>query len=184
MLITLEEYKLYKNIATSETDYDSQIEELIKSSVSFIKRYCGRLLEIDTVQEKFDATQKEFYLREYPVVSVSKVETSEDGVNFEELDPEDYIVILEEDLILSTKGAFIRTAEFPRISGRVTYQAGFTEVPHDLKLAVAHLVDYFKENDYKPNKAFQGTNIENPGSIMGNQLPNHIKRVLDLYRAL
>lgn len=185
MLLTLEEFKAFKDINVADITYDTHFNTLINAASSFVKRYCGRLLESDSVTEKFNATESEYIVKEYPLTGITNVEVTTDGINFDQLIVnEDYLVDLEGERIIAVNGTFIQNPTFPDISGRVTYTAGFVQIPEDLKLAVTHLVEYYLESEYKPSKAFQGVSVENPGPALRNNLPHHIKRVLDQYRAL
>ena len=57
--------------------------------------------------------------------------------------------------------------------------------PADLKLAVIDLVTYYHKDEYKERKVMAGASIQNAGSTsQANNVafPDHIKRVLDLYK--
>ena len=65
---------------------------------------------------------------------------------------------------------------------RVTYIAGFLQVPEDLKLALFDLVTYYIKNDSSvhSNKA-PGSNTVQIEYVINTGLPAHIRRVLDQY---
>jgi hypothetical protein len=73
---------------------------------------------------------------------------------------------------------------FPKlINGyKISYFAGYEEIPQDLKLAALDLVTYYRKNDaaIHSTKA-PGTNSVQIEYISTTSLPAHIKRVLDLY---
>jgi hypothetical protein len=65
-------------------------------------------------------------------------------------------------------------------SVRVTYKGGYAALPSDLRLAVTDLITYYLKEEWKPEKN-QGTfTIRNDGAEPN--FPDHIKRVLDLYK--
>jgi hypothetical protein len=68
---------------------------------------------------------------------------------------------------------------------RVTYTAGYAETPLDLRLAVVDLVTYYFKGEHKQRQTLAGATIQNPGSASVRNsvaFPDHIKRVLDLYK--
>ena len=68
---------------------------------------------------------------------------------------------------------------------KVVYTAGYEAVPTDLKLAVFDLITYYLKDERKTQRSIAGTTLRNEGttSIKGDVgFPDHIKRVLDLYK--
>ena len=68
---------------------------------------------------------------------------------------------------------------------RVVYTAGYSAVPSDLKLAVLDLVTYYLKDEHKQRQSIAGASLQNQGSTSQNNnvsFPDHIKRVLDLYK--
>ena len=68
---------------------------------------------------------------------------------------------------------------------RIVYKAGYSAVPADLKLAVLDLVTYYLKDEHKQRQSIAGASIQNQGSSgQSNNVgfPDHIKRVLDLYK--
>ena len=67
----------------------------------------------------------------------------------------------------------------------VVYKAGYSAVPSDLKLAVLDLVTYYLKDEHKQRQTIAGASLQNQGSTSQNNnvsFPDHIKRVLDLYK--
>ena len=65
----------------------------------------------------------------------------------------------------------------------LTYKAGYAVIPEELKLAAAHLVEYYTEEGYVPRKSLAGSSVDNviiPDKTA--KLPPHIRIVLDHYR--
>jgi hypothetical protein len=67
----------------------------------------------------------------------------------------------------------------------VVYTAGYTTCPADLQLAVVDLITYYHKDEHKARQTMQGASIQNnTSSSQANNVsfPDHIKRVLDLYK--
>ena len=68
---------------------------------------------------------------------------------------------------------------------KVVYTAGYSAIPSDLKLAVLDLVTYYLKDEHKQRQSIAGASLQNQGSTSQNNnvsFPDHIKRVLDLYK--
>ena len=67
----------------------------------------------------------------------------------------------------------------------VVYKAGYNETPADLKLAIFDLVTYYLKDEHKERRTLGGASIQNQSSTTQRDnvaFPDHIKRVLDLYK--
>lgn len=182
-LISLDEYKAVRSIASAE--YDAQLLAIINKASSYIKTYCGRTF-IDNYDTSTSAYlpiveytnyNGSFITREFPIVELTLIEYSTDnGTTFTAYDgildrSKDVIVIGPSDTnIIEGINAF-----------KVTYTGGYANTPEDLKLACIDLVDYYYKNESVPRKTSNNNVIE---YVMTSDLPAHIKRVLDLYRVL
>ena len=72
-------------------------------------------------------------------------------------------------------------------SVRVTYNAGYAECPRDLKLAIFDLITYYVKDEHKQRQTLGGATLQNQGTSgmrTSTDFPDHIKRVLDLYRVV
>ena len=70
---------------------------------------------------------------------------------------------------------------------KITYKAGYSETPDDLKLALFDLVNYYIKDEHKERRTLGGATINNQGTAglrQSTDFPDHIKRVLDLYRVV
>ena len=70
-------------------------------------------------------------------------------------------------------------------SVKVVYTAGYTAIPGDLKLAVLDLITYYLKDEHKLRQSIAGASLQNQGSSTQRDnvgFPDHIKRVLDLYK--
>lgn len=187
-LITLDEFKAYKNI--SSTDDDVKIRQIIKTVSSLVRQFCNR--EFTTYYstpkvELHKGNTPVIYLNEFPVINVSLVETSDDrGETFTTIDEfTDYIVDLEEDAI---KTVFETNFTYDGIANtvRVTYTAGYETPPEDLKQAVMDIVEYYREEEYIPKKTMAGATSDNEvfRLMRSERFPIHIQRILNLYRVV
>jgi len=195
-LVTLEEFKIYKSI--SSTEQDELLTALIKRVSSFVKNFCKRtFIDYSTINkvEYFDAVDvDEVFLSELPIISVTSVEVSNDGGATYEAPLTDYVdYFIDSDLgriIASTyftiTGSSSVLAGKSKRSLRVTYKGGYVALPDDLKQATLDLVEYYRANEYTPRQNFGQFQTENLGFRSGSSsnLPSHILRVLSLYREL
>lgn len=190
-LITLEEYKVSENLKNLEND--SRIESLITSVSQLVKTYCGTTLidyvTADKVEEfSLDYNTSNIQVSEGPLISVSKVEERASyGADYVELTEaaKEFYADLKGDLIIRTTNSGF--AQWPQGPGcvKITYRGGYTTVPEDLKLVVIDLVRYYFKDEYKPRRTIGGSSLTNePTSTQWRNVsfPDHIKRVLDLYK--
>lgn len=182
-LITLEEYKAYVGI--SSPNQDDAINAIIPKISKFVKTHCRRTF-VDWVDEQKTEVFRggdALTLAEFPVITVVSVEKSDDyGKTYESLvEYTDWVLDQETEQIIPLEG--LNYAFNNLVNGyRVTYTAGYEELPEDLKLAVMDLVTYYLKNDaavHSPKAP--GTNSVQIEYISTTNLPAHIKRVLDLY---
>lgn len=181
-LITRQEYKSYVGIKS--TNEDAFIDEIIPRVSEFVKTYCKRTFVdyMDTPKvEVFHGGAPGLLLAETPVVAVSSVEFSQDYgqtytplVEYTDWVVDDYTILPLRDTVFEK-----------RIKGyRVTYTAGYEDVPDSLALAVMDLVTYYRRNEsaIKSNKAV-GANTVQIEYVLNTNLPAHIRRVLDMHTA-
>lgn len=191
-LVTLEEYKAYA--AISSTNQDAEITSIIPIASDLVKNYCRRTFVDyidDAKTEVFSggSTTSKFYLKELPIISISSVEYSSDyGQTYTTLvEYTDYVADLEDDSIVALPISESTPTIFPKaINGyKITYYAGYQDgIPTDLKVAVLDLITYYMKNDgsvHSPKAP--GTNSVQIEYITTTALPAHIARVLNLYKA-
>lgn len=191
-LITLEEYKDFEN--KSSLKDDTQLNSIITSVSQLVKTYCansfvdyvGTTEKTETFTINWPAGSVQ--VSESPLINVSLVEersSYSSGYTTLSLADFEYYVDLETDSIYRTNtSGFSTWAQGPG-SVRITYNAGYDTLPEDLKLAVIDLVNYYFKNEHKPSMAFGGASISNESSSTQWRnvgFPDHIKRVLDLYK--
>ena len=197
-LVTLQQYKDFAGLKSLE--HDARINVVIDSVSQLVKTYCGTTLvdyastnkvEYKTIKDSIVQT---IILDESPLIQVVSVEerlsqadayTTLITENSDSSGKYEYIVNDESDSITRTNST--GTVSWPRgpKSVKVTYKAGYTSTPHDLRLAVYDLIKYYMKDERKERQTIAGASVENPlsSSLTGNiGFPDHIKRILDMYK--
>tara|TARA_B100001245_G_scaffold231192_1_gene211733 strand:- start:1504 stop:2097 length:594 start_codon:yes stop_codon:yes gene_type:complete len=192
-LITRDEYKSLKNLSQSVKE-DGRIDALIDSVSPLVKSYCGNSL-VDYYSsnktEDFNVNWDTHIvqLTESPVnaiVSVQEREGYSSSYTTLTTGDNEYYLDTDTDSVIRTTGGW-EYKNWPRGPGavRVVYTAGWATTPKDLQLAVADLITYYLKDEYKERRSLQGASMTNKGtsSMQDNvDFPDHIKRVLDLYK--
>ena len=192
-LITRDEYKSLKNLSQSVKE-DGRIDALIDSVSPLVKSYCGNSLVDYYASNKTEDFNINWdthivQLTESPVNTIVSVQEREGySSNFTTLTTaeNEYYLDTDTDSVIRTTGGW-EYKNWPRGPGavRVVYTAGWATTPKDLQLAVADLITYYLKDEYKERRTLQGATMQNRGtSSMSDNVdfPDHIKRVLDLYK--
>ena len=192
-LITRDEYKSLKNLSQSVKE-DGRIDALIDSVSPLVKSYCGNSLVDYYASNKTEDFNINWdthivQLTESPVNTIVSVQEREGySSNFTTLTTaeNEYYLDTDTDSVIRTTGGW-EYKNWPRGPGavRVVYTAGWATTPKDLQLAVADLITYYLKDEYKERRTLQGASMQNRGtsSMTDNvDFPDHIKRVLDLYK--
>jgi hypothetical protein len=192
-LITRDEYKSLKNLSQSVKE-DGRIDALIDSVSPLVKTYCG-----NSIVDYYSSNKTETFniswnthivqLTESPVNAIVTVQEREGySSSYTTLTTGDneYYLDVDTDSIIRTTGGW-EYANWPRGPGavKIVYTAGYSTTPKDLQLAVADLITYYLKDEYKERRSMQGASMTNRGtSSMSDNVdfPDHIKRVLDLYK--
>jgi len=185
-LITLTDYKELEGI--SSTQNDARTEVIIDSVSSLVKTYCGNSIidhystpkvETLTLQHGTNFLQ----LTESPVLSISESGVKErDNMAkpYVTLDDADFELDKSTDTLYRISSGVYKNWPTGINSVQITYTAGYVSTPADLKLAVADLVTYYLKGEHKERRTVKGATIQNQKSDL--TFPDHIKRVLDLYK--
>ena len=192
-LITRDEYKSLKNLSQSVKE-DGRIDALIDSVSQLVKTYCGNNIvdyyssnKTETFNVNWDTHMVQ--LTESPVNAIVSVQEREGySSSYTTLTTSDNEYFLDTDtdsIIRTTTGSAYKN--WPNGPGavKIVYTAGYATAPKDLQLAVADLVTYYLKDEYKERRSLQGASMTNQGtSSAANNVdfPDHIKRVLDLYK--
>ncbi len=197
-LVTLREYKDFAGL--TGVSEDAKLNVIIPSISQAVKSYCGTSIvdyySSDKV-EYFDITNDETFqimVDESPLVSVSEVQErdSQSGTyttliseNSDSSGKYEYVIDTERDLIIRTTATGDKMFPKGRKAVKVTYRAGYSSTPADLKLACFDLVKYYLKDERKTSLTIQGAQVRNEvsTSLRDNiDFPDHIKRILDFYK--
>lgn len=196
-LITLDQYKLLEGI--NSTQYDEKFETLITAVSALVRNYTGQ--EFDTysgspaLTETFNIrwSSDTVELGYGPVLQIQNVyERSAQSEAYTELFSDGAGSPAAYDYVLETPCFLIRTTDtgyqnWPCGIGavKVIYTSGYASTPADMQLAVADIVSYYHNNEQKQRQSIASATREGaPASSIRNDpgFPDHIRRVLDLYR--
>ena len=188
-LITLAEYKEAEGIASPKEDL--RLASLIPSVSQLVKTYCANSLidyystnKIETFNIDWDTHL--IQLTESPVNTIVSVEKRDSVTeSYTTVATTEYYLDTSTDSILYVTGSTYKN--WPRGAGavKVTYTAGYSACPADLKLAVVDLITYYLKDEHKERRTLGGASIQNQSTSSVRDsvaFPDHIKRVLDMYK--
>jgi|TARA_Y100000758_G_scaffold13107_1_gene9598 hypothetical protein len=194
-LVTVYEYKDAEGIR-GEKD-DDRLNVIIPQVSDLVKKYCGTTIvdyfstdkvETFTISDLYTNT---IIVSESPLTAIDKVEErtaySEAYSELTTGNYEFYADIEADAVIRTTKNG--EMANWAKGVGavKITYNAGYSACPKDLQLAIFDLVNYYMKDEHKERRVLGGASIANQGTsgVRNNtDFPDHIKRVLDLYRVV
>ena len=185
-LITKDTYKQAKALTGAK---DDERLDLIASSVSqLVKTYCNNSIVdyVDTPYTEFqtvDFPGNCLQLTESPVLAIAEIWERPSAIDsYVQLanDGTDYTIDRRADTINRVGSNWPMGVE----AVKVVYTAGYSPIPADLTLALIDLMSYYYKEEHKVQRQLGSGSMTNPkGTIEGNiGFPDHIKRVLDLYR--
>lgn len=190
-LIDLTSYKKVVGIASTNVDFDFALNTFITSVSQLVKTYCNNsfvdYFSTDKIETfNIDWEQNFVQLTESPVTTISDVkERTAITQSYTALTSTQYYLDTNTDTIYRLDGGngYRNFAKGPG-SVQVHYKAGYSSIPDDLKLAVIDLVTYYNKDQSKPRQTIAGASLSNAPSSGSNNIdfPDHIKRVLDLYK--
>ena len=190
-LITLSDYKISQGITSLQ--HDTRLTSLIASVSQLVKTYCNNSFVDYTTTSKtevFDVVYGENFvqLTESPIIAVTSVsERDEPTDSYTSLvENTDYYVDAKTDSIYRVSGSVDTPFKTGRGAVSVVYTAGYTNgIPKDLQLAVIDLITYYHKDEHKVRQTIAGASLQNQGTTSQRDnvgFPDHIKRVLDLYK--
>jgi len=197
-LVTLQQYKDFAGLQSIKND--ARINVVIDQVSQLVKTYCG-----STIIDYASTNKVEFFnikdnytnsiiLGESPLIEVVSVEERQDQAgayvtliteNSDSSGKYEYVVDTDSDSIVRTTSSTEKAFAKGMKAVKVTYKAGYTSTPEDLKLAVFDLIKYYMKDERKERQTISGATIENQvsSSLAGNiGFPDHIKRILDMYK--
>ena len=190
-LITIDEYKASEGIQS--TKEDARIISLINAVSQLVKTYCN-----NTFVDYFATNKTEYFNNNYKTTSIQLTESPVNTIisvkerigiasDYKTLVAnKDYYLDSDTDSIFRSNGSN-GYLPFPTGPGavEVVYKAGYLVCPPDLQLAVIDLLTYYIKDEHKSRQTMQGASIQNESSSSQRNnvaFPDHIKRVLDLYK--
>ena len=190
-LITLQDYKTAEGISAPKDD--ARLNVLIPSVSELVKTYCGNSFVDFYSSNKTETFNIDWgtyvvQLTESPVnaiVSVEERQSYNNAYTTLTTGAFEFALDTKTDSVLRTTSAGYKNGPTGVDAVRVVYTAGYSAVPSDLKLAVLDLVTYYLKDEHKQRQSIAGASLQNQGSTSQNNnvsFPDHIKRVLDLYK--
>ena len=197
-LITIQQYKDFAGI--TGVGQDAKLNVIIPSISQAVKTYCGTSFVdyygTDKV-EYFDIKDRDttaIMVDESPLISVSQVQERQSQAdayvtliteNSDGSGKYEYIVDTDTDTIFRTTDSTDKSFPMGRKAVKVTYRAGYSATPQDLKLACFDLTKYYLKDERKDRLSIAGAQVQNSvsTSLRDNiDFPDHIKRILDFYK--
>ncbi|OUU17274.1 MAG: hypothetical protein CBB97_22200 [Candidatus Endolissoclinum sp. TMED37] len=190
-LTTLAEYKEAEGINAPKED--ARIDVLVPAVSQLVKTYCG-----NSIVDFYSTNKSEIISINWDTYAIQLTESPVNtivSVSERSSYAESYVALTtaaHEYFLDTTTDSLIRTnttgyRNWPKGVGavQVVYTAGYATVPEDLKLAVFDLITYYLKDEHKERRVLAGASIQNQSTTsMRNNVafPDHIKRVLDLYK--
>lgn len=194
-LITVNEYKDAEGLR-GEKD-DDRLNVMVPLVSDLVKKYCGisfvdfystDKVETFTINDNYTST---ITMSESPLVTVDTVKERPDyGSPYVTLTTGnyEYYVDVESDAVVRTNESGNPISWKKGVgSVQITYNAGYSTCPSDLKLALFDLVNYYMKDEHKERRSLGNAQMSNQGTSgikSSTDFPDHIKRVLDLYRVV
>ena len=190
-LITLQEYKTAEGI--TQPKEDARLNVLIPSVSQLVKTYCGNSFVDFFSSNKTETFSIEWathivQLTESPVnavVSVQEATSYGAALTTLTVGAQEYALNKSTDCIYRTTTGGYKNWPVGIETVKIVYTAGYAAVPADLKLAVLDLITYYLKDEHKARQSIAGASIQNQTSSSQRDnvsFPDHIKRVLDLYK--
>ena len=188
-LITLAEYKEAEGIAGPKEDL--RLATLVPSVSQLVKTYCG-----NSIIDYYSTNKVETFnidwgthivqLTESPVNTIVSVEKRDSVTeSYTTVPTTDYYLDTTTDSVLYVTGSTYKHWPMGAGAVKVTYTAGYSACPSDLKLAVVDLITYYLKDEHKERRTLGGASIQNQSTSSVRDsvaFPDHIKRVLDMYK--
>jgi len=189
-LIDIDTYKTSERIESTKDD--NRINKLITSVSQLVKTYCGTTIVDHHSSDKVEEFSVSWgtnlvQLTESPFLSITSVqERASFADSYTTIPATEYYVDSSTDTVyrVTTSGSAKNWPTGPA-SVKITYKAGYATCPTDLELAVVDLVTYYLKDEHKARQTMAGASIQNQSSSSQRNnvaFPDHIKRVLDLYK--
>ena len=218
MLTSLAQIKSFLNIPGSDTSQDRQLSSLQYAAESVIKSRLKRNLELSTYTEFYAGnSQRALTLRQRPVLSIASIYEDFNAFFGQKPDSfgpatllqpgHHYALDLDTTSNLSHSGIIFRIGGVWQEIGRVyfpgklaaeigptfgnlkiTYTAGYSEIPQDLQYAVCYLISFMRRNVEAGGSIESETigdyeyKLFDPSASRNNPLLSSVDQILTRYR--
>lgn len=188
-LITLADYKQIEGLTNPKDDF--RINQLIDSVSQLVKTYCGNSIVDFYTTNKVETFNMDWnthivQLTESPVNTIVSVEKRDSVTeSYTTVPTTDYYLDKKTDSVLYVTGSTYKNWPRGAASVKVTYKAGYEACPMDLRLAIVDLITYYLKDEHKERRTLGGASIQNQSTSSVRDsvaFPDHIKRVLDMYK--
>lgn len=181
-LVPLDRLKTYLEITDTDTSRDVLLQDLTKRLSAWVEQYCDRKFAKGTYTEQHDGDGTDVLtVAHWPIISVASLYDDPDRLFGAGtlIAPADYVIYKDQGKIQLDGLVFARGLQ----NVKVTYDAGYAEIPPDLQQAVCELIaDRFR------NKEHQGLRSLSVGAysigFTEAELPEEVRAVLDGYRRI
>lgn len=191
-LVSLNTYKAIKGISSTTNDF--ALTTFVDSASQMVKTYCNNSFTDFFASDKTETfsinwKQHIVQLTESPVNSITSVKERENlSDTYTTLTTNQFFLESNTDTIYRVNDGGHTYKSFPVGPGavEVQYKAGYETVPEDLKLAVVDLITYYFREESKARQTIAGASRQHAASTTQRDnvgFPDHIKRVLDMYKS-
>lgn len=185
-LITVAEFKSYIGQSTGSTSNESRYEDLINQASIRFNTITRRKLKGRSITEYRDGdSSQELYTNEWPIESVST--NISIWVDIDRNYTTDTKVDSTNIIIYSTKGQIkLKNDSFSAgdQSVKMTYTAGYSTVPEDLKYACKEYCRLMWKREASNQIGIKSQSVEGGTVTYEQDMPWSVRRILDYYKRL
>jgi len=139
-IVTLAQAKAQLNIDASDTAEDVELQGYIDAATAAVETQLGQVVDQRTVIDQLDfaSSVTSFMLRSTPVISLTSIATLDGSQTWSVSRPTMYV---------DSGSGLVTVLSGPPVMGSVlaTYQAGYTAVPANIRLAALIIVQHLWE---------------------------------------
>lgn len=180
-LITVAEAKAFLGMASSITSEDPILELFINSASERVASYCDRVFVSDTYTEFHSGRLQNFLLpNQFPVTSIAqmRISSSHDWTDPAGLVDATSYRIADFDSTIQYDGLFPKGYN----NIRMVYDAGFTIIPSDLKLACMWFFEWFYRHRQRQDMGRSNVSKGDESITILSKMPDMIKEILVDYK--
>lgn len=179
-LVKPDRVKSYLEIADTDASHDRLLQELNKRLSAWVEQYCDRTFAKATYTEQHDGDGSDtLAVRHWPLLSVASLYDDPERAfpASTQIAAADFVVYPSRGLIKLDGLAF--SAGIQNV--KVTYDAGYQEIPEDLQQAVCELIaDRFRHRD---DQGLRSLTIGAYSATYADEaIPEETRMILNSYR--